>query len=80
MSNKILKMPYFCSVKMVPPEVILFLTLEVILFLALERLKRGTETNSPAYIYIYIHTYADESMGGTHLVQVSGLIMGPAPP
>ena len=38
---------------MVPQEVALFLTLEVVLFLTLERLKRGTKTNSPAYIYIY---------------------------
>ena len=36
-----------------PQEVVLFLTLEVVLFLALERLKRGTKTNSPAYIYIF---------------------------
>ena len=38
---------------MVPQEVVLFLTLEVVLFLTLERLKRGTKTNSPAYIYIF---------------------------
>ena len=39
--------PDFCSVKMVHVEVVLFLTLE--------RLKRGTETNSPTDIYIYIY-------------------------
>ena len=37
---------------------VLFLTLEVVLFLTLERLKRGTKTNSPAYIYIYIWLWA----------------------
>ena len=42
---------------MVPQEVALFLTLEVVLFLTLERLKRGTETNSPACIYIYRYIY-----------------------
>ena len=47
--------PYFCSAKMVPQEVVLFLTLEVVLFLTLERPKSGTKTNSPAYIYIYIY-------------------------
>ena len=36
-----------------PQEVVLFLTLEVVLFLTLERLKSGTKTNSPAYIYIF---------------------------
>ena len=36
-----------------PQEVVLFLTLEVVLFLTLERLKRGTETNSPAYVDKY---------------------------
>ena len=34
---------------------VLFLTLEGVLFLTLERPKRGTKTNSPAYIYIYIY-------------------------
>ena len=47
--------PYFCSVKRVPQKVALFLALEVVLLLTLERLKRGTETNSPAHIYIYIY-------------------------
>ena len=37
------------SVKMVPQQVVLFLTLEVVLFLTLEGLKGGTETNSPAF-------------------------------
>ena len=41
LAPKCVKSPYFCSVKMVPQEVVLFLTLE--------RLKRGTETSS---IYI----------------------------
>ena len=40
---------------MVPQDVVLFLALEVVLFLALERLKRGTKTNSPVAIYIYIY-------------------------
>ena len=50
------------SVKMAPQEVVLFLSLEVVLFLTLERLKRGTETNSPACIYthIYICRYIDK--------------------
>ena len=52
--TKILKNPYFCSAKMVPEEVVLFLTLEVVLKLTLESQKSGTKTNSPAYIYIYI--------------------------
>ena len=47
--------PYFCSAKTGPQEVVLLLTLEVVLFLTLERPKRGTKTNSPAHIYIYIH-------------------------
>ena len=38
---------------MVPQEVVLFLTLEVVPKLTLERPKSGTKTNSPAYIYIY---------------------------
>ena len=42
--TKILKKTYFCSAKMVPQEVVLFLTLEVVLFLTLEGLKSGTET------------------------------------
>ena len=42
---------------MVPKEVVLFLTLEVVLFLVLERLKRGTETNSPAYTCMYVCMY-----------------------
>ena len=53
--TKILKNPYFCSAKMVPEEVVLFLTLEVVLKLTLESQKSGTKTNSPAYIYIYIY-------------------------
>ena len=40
---------------MVPHEVVLFLTLEVVPKLTLERPKSGTKTNSPAYIYIYIY-------------------------
>ena len=54
MSQKSSKKPYFCSAKMVPQEVVLFLTLEVVLLLTLERPKSGTKTNSPAHIYIYI--------------------------
>ena len=52
--TKILKNLYFYSAKMVPQEVVLFLTLEVVPKLTLERPKSGTKTNSPAYIYIYI--------------------------
>ena len=40
--------PIFVVRKWSPQEVVLFPTLEVVLFLALERLKRGTKTNSPA--------------------------------
>ena len=40
MSQKILKNPYFCCAKMVPQEVVLFLTLEVVLFLTLEKAKK----------------------------------------
>ena len=54
LSQKSSKTPIFVVRKWSPQEVVLFLTLEVVLFLALERLKRGTKTNSPAYIYIYI--------------------------
>ena len=36
-------------------EVVPKLTLEVVPKLTLERPKRGTKTNSPAYIYIYIY-------------------------
>ena len=53
MSQKSSKKPIFLVRKWSPQEVVLFLTLEVVLFLTLERLKRGTKTNSPAYIYIY---------------------------
>ena len=45
--------------KWAPQEVVLFITLEVVLKLTLERLKSGTKTNSPVYIY------ADESNNGT---------------
>ena len=44
MCHKNPKKTYFCSAKMVPQEVVLFLTLEVVLFLTLEGLKSGTET------------------------------------
>ena len=37
--------------KWAPQEVVLFLTLEAVPKLTLERLKSGTETNSPAYMY-----------------------------
>ena len=47
------KNPIFVVRKWDPQEVVLFLTLEVVPKLTLERLKSGTETNSPAYIYIY---------------------------
>ena len=53
LSQKSSKTPFFVVRKWSPQEVVLFLTLEVVLFLALEGLKRGTKTNSPAYIYIY---------------------------
>ena len=53
MWHTILKKPYFCSVQMVPQEVVQFLTLGVVQKLTLERPKGGTETNSPACIYIY---------------------------
>ena len=49
--------PIFVVRKWSPQEVVLFLTLEVVLLLALERLKRGTKTNSPAYVCIYIYTH-----------------------
>ena len=52
-SQKSSKNPIFVVRKWSPQDVVLFLALEVVLFLALERLKRGTKTNSPAYIYIY---------------------------
>ena len=42
---------------MVPQEVVLFLTLEVVPKLTLERPKSGTKTNSPAYIYIYLSLF-----------------------
>ena len=43
----------FCSVKNETSKGGTVLTLEVVLKLTLERLKRGTKTNSPAYIYIH---------------------------
>ena len=39
---------------MVPQEVVQFLTLGVVQKLTLERPTGGTETNSPAYIYIVL--------------------------
>ena len=42
--------PYFCSVRMVPQEVVLFLTLEVVLLLTLERLKRGKSKLGPSFL------------------------------
>ena len=53
LSQKSSKNPIFIVRKWDPQEVVLFLTLEVVPGLTLERLKSGTETNSPAYIYIY---------------------------
>ena len=41
---------------------VLFLTLEVVPKLTLERLKSGTETNSPAYIYIYIERERESAL------------------
>ena len=55
--TKILKNPNYCCVKMEPQKVVLFLTLEVVLKLIIERLKRGTKINFPAYIYIYIFVH-----------------------
>ena len=52
MCHKNPQKPYFCCAKMVPQEVVQFLTLEVVLFLTLEGLKSGTETNSPALHYL----------------------------
>ena len=52
LSQKSSKTHIFVVRKWSPQELVLFLTLEVVLFLTLERLKRGTKTNSPAYIYI----------------------------
>ena len=49
--------PIFVVRKWAPQEVVLFLTLEVVPKLTLERPKSGTKTNSPAYIYIYIHPF-----------------------
>ena len=45
---------FFVVRKWAPQEVVLFLTLEGVPKLTLERPKRGTKTNSPAYIHIYI--------------------------
>ena len=45
------KKTYFCSLKMVPQEVVQFLILEAVQKLTLERPKRGTETNPP-YIWL----------------------------
>ena len=53
-SHKSSKNPIFVVRKWAPQEVVLFLTLEVVPKLTLERPKRGTKTNSPAYIYRYI--------------------------
>ena len=67
--TKILKNPYFCSLKIVPSKGGT-VTLEVVLTLTLERLKRGTKTNSPAYIYIYTYIYmAVTSIGGQKIVK-----------
>ena len=56
---------------------VLFLALEVVLFLALERLKRGTKTNSPAHIHIYaVRLLSGPSLGvfgSYYLVQVGFL-------
>ena len=42
------------------PQEVQFLTVEVVLFLTLERPRRGTETKSPAHIYIlYVCMYLD---------------------
>ena len=62
LSQKSSKNPIFVVREWDPQEVVLFLTLEVVPKLTLERLKSGTETNSPAYIYIiYIYIYATHS-------------------
>ena len=52
-SQKSSKNPIIVVRKWAPQELVLFLTLEVVPKLTLERPKRGTKTNSPAYIYIY---------------------------
>ena len=61
-----IKNTLFCSVKMIPQEVVQFLTLEVVQKLTLERPKGGTETHSPAcmhaYIYIYMYIYIYPSL------------------
>ena len=63
LSQKSPQNPFFVVWKWSSQKVVLFLTLKVVLFLTLERLKRGTKTNSPAYIYIcmyvcmYIYIY-----------------------
>ena len=54
LAQKSSKNPIFVVRKWAPQKVVLFLTLEVVPKLTLERLKSGTETNSPAYIYIYM--------------------------
>ena len=65
-SQKSSKTPIFVMRKWAPQEVVLFLTLEVVLFLALERLKSGTKTNSPAYIYICVYTYVYSHIYNMH--------------
>ena len=57
LSQKSSKNPIFVVRKWAPQEVVLFLTLEVVPKLTLERLKSGTKTNSPAYIYMCIYIY-----------------------
>ena len=52
LSHKSLKTLFFVVLQWSPQKVVLFLTLDVVLKLTLERLKRGTKTNSPAHIYI----------------------------
>ena len=59
---------------MVPQEVVLFLTLEVVPKLTLERPKSGTKTNSPAYTYIYI--YMGETSAGRQKSQFSTVKIG----
>ena len=44
--------PYFCSAKMVPQEVVQFLTLEVVLFLTLEGLKVVLKLTLQHYIIL----------------------------
>ena len=53
---------------------VLFLALEVVLKLTLGRLKRGTETDSPAYLYIYIYIYVVELLSGPSLALLKVII------